>query len=485
MPTVVSQGSTRYSALVTHVLLACFGAWCLGRLACATTVEVCTKPGTRHDGLVAVVVVGFVSIAVGVCAVFGGSNDIEGYGDGGASANRGSSTTSTGIHAVLGYAFVVVLAASVTVRKRLPDCMLPSHGFVSTAFLSLCIVGWDSWVGGCGDRFVVETNNLQPVYAVNSPSFCLAHYQYEIQCLLFFLLAAVSGQYASQAAVVFAGEHDRLRMRNTLLSTECLLVFFFGCANLVCYGIANQLVDALTNPRLEQADRLPLDGAGIVGVLFVGLSAPGLILTFCLHGSSSQESGEVQRHAARLFRWNKAGTALSYLGCGVVLMMQLAYSKTRAYFYQEISYDSAIGAIQEMGLSLGGINACLLGLLKVSAVLYPNAKHGPWHWWVGSVCAYATGLGVLLSQPIAASHVYKMLGRRTALQWAGSIYLLSVFFTMQDPVLVWLLHKLKQSMGGGRPRAGRFLQLPTQDRHSEDEEEEAEGDEGSVEEEHP
>jgi hypothetical protein len=260
------------------------------------------------------------------------------------------------------------------------------------------VTGFDGMIGGCGDRFVVSHNHGQPVYTYNTAFFCLAHYHYELQALVFFALASAYGNAGALAFCCSPLEIDRRAERVRVAFTEGILLFVLGVSEVVLYLLSMSLDSRKGNPQ-------HLDRYGLIHLIFT-------------------------------------------LG---------VYYRDAIYFYQPRSQDFSAGNVQEIGVILCALSVFFIGALRFLEKCNNKIGDGAddeedveerMENFSEAVTLgktflfYAAGLSVLFAQPTSARFVSFHLKMGDASALGFFIFLSAAGLSSQDYLSVWLSNKL-------------------------------------------
>ena len=455
MPTVLSQPNVRYSALATHAIFCLFGWWIASRLL--YTSERLGVNFNPNKAVLMTVLLGILCMLAGSLGVVNTakySNDLEDH-----MSDSGSGTTVTSLHSVLCY-LTIAFAACVTVSRYFgakqgspsetgrSRCWYfrPSRSLVVGTCLLIFVTGFDGVIGGCGDRFVVSHNHGQPVYTHNSAFFCLAHYHYELQALVFFALASAYGNAGALVYCCSPQEIDRRAERVRVALTEAILLFVLGVCEIVLYLLSTSLDSRKGSP--QHLDRVSIFVGGMTGVVFACSQLPGIVLAVLPNVS--------QRSSQKAF---ELGASVSFFGYGLIhLILTLGvYYRDAIYFYQPISQDFAAGKIQEIGLILCALSVFFIGALRFLEKCNSRIGEGADDEedvqerienfseavTLGKTFLfYAAGLSVLFAQPTSARFISFHLKMGNASGLGIFVFLSAAGLSSQEYLSVWLTNKL-------------------------------------------
>ena len=443
MPTKIAEGTTRYNVVFAHTTIVLFALWCVGHLISTKDVDF-SLGGARG------------MLMFGLLLALCGSLLAHDFST---RDQEGSQASVASFHAVMGYIFVaaalVYALVQVWWRKK---SFYASGTSVSLVFAILAITGYDLAVGSCGDRFVISHNHGQPVYSKNTPTFCVSHFSYEFQAILFLALGSYyNSMYLwRQKNSSEITESSLSRSDNDVEWTECIALLWFGICNLTFFIVFQSIVGYDENMQHDATLLYASAASGLVMVFFNGI---------CVISWSCTLFG-VECVGAK-FRSLSSFLSLFSHGVAIIVMFYRDLDSS-IYFFKMISKNVAIGKLQQTSISIFGFSVLfqavaklLQFLLQHCVVKYCADGSGSDKFkaiqtfsnllvQANAIMTYGAGFAALFAQPVGAGYLVNgWKFDHVGISWF--IIFLAVVMYAQDSMSSWLVDKVVQS---GRNRRG-------------------------------
>ena len=443
MPTKIAEGTTRYTVVFAHTTIVLFALWCVGHLISTKEVDF-SLGGVRG------------MLMFGLLLALCGSLLAHDFSSGN---QEGSQSSVASFHAVIGYIFVVAALvyalAQVWWRKK---SFYASGTSVSLVFAMLAITGYDVAVGSCGDRFIISHNHGQPVYSKNTPTFCVSHFSYEFQAILFLAL----GSYYN--SMYLWRQKNSSQITESSLSksdvdvewTECIALLWFGICNLTFFIVFQSIVGYDENMQHDATLLYASAASGIVMVFFNSI---------CVISWSCTLFG-VECVGAK---FRSLSSFLSLFSHGVAIIVAFYRDlDSSIYFFKMISKNVAIGKVQQTSISIFGFSVLFQAVAKLLQSLLQNCvvkycadgsesdkfkvvkTFSNLLVQANAIMTYGAGFAALFAQPVGAAYLVNgWKFDHVGISWF--IIFLAVVMYVQDGTSSWLVDKVVQS---GRNRRG-------------------------------
>jgi hypothetical protein len=458
MSNKIANGSTRYTAVFAHVTIVSFGLWCVGQLISARDIDF------QKNTIKTMLGFGLLLIVCGSLFVHEFSSAST------ENAAEDTSTSMTKFHSILGYSLIVIAIIYILVQVCWKKKGIKMAGVtVSILVCLLATTGYDVMVGSCGDRYVISHNHGQPVYTRNPPTFCVSHFFYEFQGLIFLAL----GSYYNTISL-WRHKEGNTNVEGSIEKsdkdvewTECIALMWFSVCNLTFFIVSKSIQGY--DAGLRSDTRLILAGAisGGIMMFFNGICV--------LSWSCSLFGFECVGAKFRSF-----SSFISFISHGLaVLILFYQDLKSSIYYFEK---DEPIGALQQTAISIFGFSVMFQAFAKLSQVLIKNCflrycadgtqqnKHGVSVTLsnilikTNAIMTYAAGFAILFAQPTGAAYLVKELKfDYVGISWF--IIFLALLMYGQDILSSWLVGKLMLGQQGivKNRSAGRYNKIEMTD----------------------
>ena len=445
----IANGNTNFTAMFAHVTVVSFGLWCVGQLISARDVDF-EKSNVK-------LMLGFGLFLILIGSLF--AHDFSATNTEGQPSAEDASVSMDSFHNVAGYILITIAIIYTLVQVFWRKKSFTMSGVTVSILIGLlAITGYDVMVGSCGDRYVISHNHGQPVYTRNPPTFCVSHFFYEFQALIFLAL----GSYYNTISL-WRHKDNHMSVEGSIEKsdldvewTECIALMWFSVCNITFF---------IVHKSIQPYD---IGLSGDSKLILAGVISGGIMMFFnglCILSWSCTLFGcEFVGAKFRSF-----SSFISFVSHGLAIIIVFYQDlNTSIYFFKK---DQTVGKVQQTAITIFAFSVLFQAFAKLFQVLMKNCilrycadgtKDEKYNVTItlsnlliqtNAIMTYAAGFAILFAQPTGAEYLVKEL----KFDFVGTswfIIFLALLMYGQDALSSWLVGKITGQFGHSNNRGG-------------------------------